>query len=260
MQRVETTTEAETLTVGQLAERYGVTVRTLHHYDSIGLLVPSERSGAGYRLYTASDVQRLNHVVVYRRLGFGLDEVAELLSEDVDVAVHLRRQRASVTERIAELEGLVEALDHALEREMNDRPATTADLQQLFGGDFEESYAVEAEERWGDTDAWRQSQERTARMTREDWEGVKAEGDRLDADMVAAVRDGVAPTDPRAMDLAERHRRSIEVFYDCDADFHRNLGALFASDERYRSRYERLHPGLTDWLRGAIEANADRRG
>ena len=69
----------EPLTVGQVAQAFGVTRRTLHHYDEIGLVVPSERTAAGYRLYTAADLTRLQHVVVYRRLGFALEEIALLL-------------------------------------------------------------------------------------------------------------------------------------------------------------------------------------
>jgi DNA-binding transcriptional MerR regulator len=85
------------LTVGQVAGQFGVTVRTLHHYDQIGLLVPSERTPAGYRLYTTADITRLQNVVVYRRLGFPLEEIALLLDEPaVDLGEHLRRQRAAV--------------------------------------------------------------------------------------------------------------------------------------------------------------------
>lgn len=251
----------EALTVGQVAERYGVTVRALHHYDAVGLLEPSGRTSAGYRLYEPGDLQRLQHVVVYRRLGFGLDEVAELLSGDADVAAHLRRQRESVMERLEELTGLVEALDRAWEREMSNRPATDAEIREIFGAadqPFDDRYAEEAEERWGDTEAWAQSQERSAAMTPEQWREVKESSDRLDADMAAAVRDGVAPTDERAMQLAERHRLSVETFYDCSPDFHRNLGELFVADERFRDRLEGLAPGLATWLREAINANADR--
>src|SRR4051812_47808201 len=95
-------------TVGQVAERFDVTVRTLHHYDEIGLLVPTRRSPSGYRLYTDADVTRLRHVVVYRRLGFALEEIALLLDDpEVDVAEHLRRQRAAVMQRLDEMTGLV---------------------------------------------------------------------------------------------------------------------------------------------------------
>ena len=133
-----------TWTVGQVADLFGVTVRTLHHYDEIGLLVPSERSRAGYRLYTDEDLTRLQQVVVYRRLELPLDEIATLLDGGEDAADHLRRQRDTVMQRLDELTELVAAIDRALEREMNDQPATTEDLKELFGDGFEDEYQQEA--------------------------------------------------------------------------------------------------------------------
>ena len=106
-----------TLTVGQVAQRLDITVRTLHHYDEIGLVAPSERTHAGYRLYTADDLTRLQHVVVYRRLGFALEEVALLLAHPESVEQHLRRQRAAVMTRLDEMRALVAAIDRALERD-----------------------------------------------------------------------------------------------------------------------------------------------
>src|SRR6478609_6838737 len=96
-------TQVTPLTVGQVAEQFDITVRTLHHYDEIGLLSPTERSWAGYRLYTAEDLTRLQHVVVYRRLGFALEEISLLLDHPESVEQHLRRQRAAVTNRLEEL-------------------------------------------------------------------------------------------------------------------------------------------------------------
>ena len=179
-----------TWTVGQVADLFGVTVRTLHHYDEIGLLVPSERSRAGYRLYTDEDLTRLQQVVVYRRLELPLDEIATLLDGGEDAADHLRRQRDAVMHRLDELTELVAAIDRALEREMNDQPATTEDLKELFGDGFEDEYQQEAQERWGETDAWKQSQSRTERYTKADWAEVKAETDAVNAAFVAALHVG----------------------------------------------------------------------
>ena len=152
--------DAEALTVGHVAERFGVTVRTLHHYDEMGLLRPSERTYAGYRLYTPADQERLATIVVYRRLGFALVEIADLLGGG-DLRAHLERQRAAVMSKLAELTQLAGAIENALEAEMGNRPATDAELKELFGDGFDESYAAEAEQRWGDTDAWAQSRART---------------------------------------------------------------------------------------------------
>ena len=248
-----------TWTVGQVAELFGVTVRTLHHYDEIGLLVPSERSGAGYRLYTDGDLARLQQVVVYRRLELPLEEIATLLDGDEDAVDHLRRQRATVMSRLDELRELVSAIDRALEREMNDQPATPEDLKELFGDGFEDEYQQEAQERWGETDAWKQSQSRTRRYTKADWAQVKAEMDAVNAAFVAGSPEVRAATGKAAMDAAEQHRLHIhERFYDLDHAFHRGLADMYVADPRFTKTYEDIAPGLAAYVRDAIHANADR--
>lgn len=247
------------LTVGQVAEEFGVTVRTLHHYDAIGLVVPSARTHAGYRLYTEADLARLATVVTYRRLDLPLDEVKGLLDGDGTPAEHLRRQRDVVVSRLGELEELVTAIDRALEREMNEQPATTEDLKEMFGDGFGEEYQDEAQERWGDTDAWKQSARRTAEYTKADWEAVKAEQDAVNAAFVAALGSGAPATSEAAMDAAEAHRAQIERwFYDLDHAFHRNLGDMYVTDPRFTKTYDDQAPGLAQYVRDAIHANADR--
>ena len=248
---VMTETTRTLLTVGQVAEQFDVTVRTLHHYDEIGLLRPSERSPAGYRLYTPDDLTRLQHVVVYRRLGFALEEIALLLDHPESVEQHLRRQRAAVHQRLDELKDLVAAIDRALEREMNDEQATAEDLKELFGDGFEDAQA-EAEQRWGDSDAWN--------YTKADWEAVKAESDALHKGFTDAMDAREPPTSVVAMDAAEAHRRNInERFYDCPPQFHRNLADMYTSDPRFTATYDEIRPGMALYVRDAIYANADRQ-
>lgn len=251
----------ELLTVGQVAQTFGVTVRTLHHYDEVGLLSPSERSHAGYRLYTADDLERLATIVTYRRLDLPLDEVASLLRGDRSTLEHLRRQRDAVMSKVDELHGLVDAIDRALEREMNEQPATREDLKEIFGNGFKDEYQQEAEERWGETDAWKQSAERTKNYTVADWEKVKAETDAINDAYVAALQAGLSATSPEAMDAAEAARAHMETwFYDTTHDFHRNLGDMYVADPRFTKTYEDIEPGLAQYVRDAIHANADRHG
>jgi DNA-binding transcriptional MerR regulator len=250
-----------TWTVGQVADLFGVTVRTLHHYDEIGLLVPSERSRTGYRIYTDADLVRLQQVVVYRRLELPLDEIRDLLDGGEDAAEHLRRQRAAVMSRLDELSELVAAIDRALEREMSDQPATPDELKELFGDGFKDEYQAEAEERWGETDAWKQSAQRTKRYTKADWAEVKAEMDAVNAAFIAAKRAGEPATGEAAMDAAEAHRRHIaDRFYDLDHEFHRGLADMYVSDPRFTKTYDDLEPGLAQYVRDAIHANAERQG
>jgi DNA-binding transcriptional MerR regulator len=248
-----------TWTVGQVADLFGVTVRTLHHYDEIGLLTPSARSRAGYRLYTEADLVRLQQVVVYRRLELPLEEIASLLDGGDDPVTHLRRQREAVLTRLDELKELVGAIDRALEREMSDQPATPDELKELFGEGFKDEYQAEAQERWGETDAWKQSAKRTKRYTKADWAEVKAEMEETHAAFIRAKQSGEPATSEAAMDAAEAHRLHIHRrFYDLDHEFHRGLADMYIADPRFTKTYEDLEEGLAQYVRDAIHANADR--
>ncbi|MET9444256.1 MerR family transcriptional regulator [Streptomyces sp. NPDC006610] len=246
--------------VGQVAGYAGVTVRTLHHYDDIGLLVPSERSRAGHRRYSDADLDRLQRILFYRELGFPLDEVAALLDDpDADPRAHLRRQHELLTARIEKLQKMAAAVEHAMEARRMGINLTPEERFEVFGDKDPEQYAQEAEERWGGTEAYAESQRRAASYTKEDWKRMQAEvadwGERYDALMAA----GEAPTGERAMDMAEEHRQHIcRWFYECPYDVHRGLGEMYVSDERFKAFYEAMRPGLAEHLRDAITANAAR--
>jgi DNA-binding transcriptional MerR regulator len=222
--------------------------------------VPSERTSAGYRLYSGGDLTRLQNVVVYRRLGFPLEEISLLLDEpSLDVGEHLRRQRAAVLSRLDEMRDLVTAIDQALEKEVSGNKLTRKEQRALFGDSFSEDYAEEAEQRWGDTEAWKQSQRRTSKYTKADWVEVKAEMDANNAAFASAMADGEPATSQRAMDAAEQHRLHIHSrFYDLTPELHRNLGDMYLADPRFTKNYEDVAPGLAQYVRDAIHANADR--
>jgi DNA-binding transcriptional MerR regulator len=249
----------ELLAVGQVADALGVTVRTLHHYDEIGLVVPSERSQAGYRLYTEDDLRRLQHVVVYRRLGFPLGQIGELLADGADLVEHLRRQRATVTDRVAELTELVAAIDRALENEMHGYRITREEQRELFGDAFDDGYAAEAEERWGSTEAWVQSQQRAKSYTTEQWRQIKRETDEINERYVELMNADVPADSTRAMDVAEAARQQIcRWFYPCPREMHAGIAEMYVTDARYTQTYEYLAPGLAQYARDAVVANAAR--
>ena len=142
---------------------------------------------------------------------------------------------------------------------MDERPATREEMKELFGDGFEDDYEQEAQERWGESEAWRQSEARTAGYTRADWAQVKAEMDEVNGALAAALRAGLPATSPEAMDAAESHRRHIEArFYALTHEFHRGLGEMYVSDPRFTRTYEDVEPGLARYVRDAIHANADR--
>ena len=136
---------------------------------------------------------------------------------------------------------------------------TPEERRELFGDGFSEEYAREAEERWGDTDAWRQSRERTTRYTKDDWRRIAAEGDEITARFAALRRAGTPADAPEAMDVAEAHRAHVDRwFYDLGHPMHRALAAMYVADARFMKTYDDREPGLAQYVHDAIQANADR--
>ncbi len=246
--------------VGQVADLAGVTIRTLHHYDEIGLLSPSGRSAAGYRIYEEPDLERLQRILFYRELGFALEGIATIVDDPrTDAVGHLRRQRGLLAERIERLRKMVAAIDYELEAREMDIKLTPEESLEVFGGFKPEEHAEEAEQRWGGTDAYRQSQRRVSKYTKEDWLKIRAEHDEVAANLAALFESGAAPDSEGAMAAVEAHRQHISRwYYDCSYEIHRGLGEMYVGDERFRANYDTLALGLSEFIRDAARANAER--
>jgi MerR family transcriptional regulator, thiopeptide resistance regulator len=252
-------------TVSQVSRMAGVSVRALHHYDEIGLLRPSGRSEAGYRLYEPRDLERLQQVMFYRALELPLDEIARIMSDpDFDVGAALRVQRQLLAEKAVQVRGLIAAVDAAIARlEKGETMAQreTSDMFEVFEGFDPQQYEAEAEQRWGKTKEWEQSKRRAAKHTKQDWLQIKAEGGEVYQQLAALMAAGQAPDSPRAMDAAELHRQYISRwFYDCSLTVHRGLGELYVADERFTATVDKVAPGLSQYCLEAFRANAERKG
>ncbi|EST30197.1 MerR family transcriptional regulator [Streptomyces roseochromogenus] len=249
--------------VGQVAGFAGITVRTLHHYDEIGLLAPSERTYAGHRRYNDADLDRLQQILFYRELGFPLEEVAVLLDDLAtgrgDPRVHLRRQHELLTARIEKLQKMAAAVENAMEARKMGINLTPEERFEVFGDKDPEQYAEEAEQRWGGTEAYAESQRRAATYTKEDWKRIQAEVDGWGERYAALAAAGEQPSGEAAMDMAEEHRQHISRWYfEVSYEMHRCFAQMYVSDERFKAFYDSMRPGLAEHLHDAILANADR--
>ncbi len=249
------------LTVGQVAGLVGVSVRTLHHWDEIGLVVPSARSWAGYRLYGPDDVARIHRVLVYRETGMPLAEVARVLDDpDVDATAHLARQRDLLQARIAHLTRMLRAVDTMMERNSMGENLTPQQQAEILGAEWDPAWQEEAEERWGDSDEWAQAAARKAAMTRQDWARVAEETEALETDLANAMREGVVPGSERANALAERHRASIDRWFDTTYAKQVLIARGYVANSRFTAYYDKRESGLAAWIKEIIDANAAAHG
>ena len=247
--------------VSEVARLAHVTVRTLHHYDEIGLLVPSGRSDAGYRLYSAEDLARLHQILLFRELDFSLEAIQRMLEEPAYGRLEaLRAQRELLFERIARAESVIGAVDqaiHALEE------GKSMSAESMFNGfeDFEHAqYADEARERWGQTDSYKESMRRVKKYTKEDWARLKAEGEAIEAAWADLLTAGRGAEEDAAADVAERHRLHIDRwFYPTSHAMHVNLAEMYTSDPRFEAHYEKRAEGLAAFVAASIRANAARQ-
>ena len=249
------------LTVGDVARLSGVTVRTLHHYDRIGLVTPSGRTAAGYRLYGEGDLDRLHAVLGYRELGFALEQITDLLDGTADPLAHLRRQHGLVRSRMEQLERLLRGLEKEMEAHMSGMRLTPEEKFEVFGDHDPDEYADEARDQWGDSDAYRQSSQRTASYSKDDWLRMKAEAESVTqrfADLFAAR----APADgPDAAAAVRAHREHISRwFYDCSPQMQRGLAEMYVADDRFRRNYDDRAPGLAQYVHDAVVAETGSQG
>jgi DNA-binding transcriptional MerR regulator len=233
------------LTVSRLARLAGVSVRTLHHYDEIGLLKPTGRGPNGYRLYARAQLQRLQQILFYRELDFPLEEIIRMMSDPAfDVYAALLEQKALLVQRAERTSALIEAIEKALK-----------------GVVVFDAFEKEAEQRWGDTEQYKESKRRTARYGQREWDAVKAEWAAIHHEFALLMDAKVAAGDPKAMAMAERHRAHISKwFYECTYEIHRGLAELYVADERFMQNLDAVRPGLAAFQRAAILANAERSG
>ena len=244
-------------TVKQVAEVAGISVRTLHYYDEIGLLRPASKSEAGYRLYSSADLERLQQIMFFRELGFGLGEIRQIIEgPGFDHQEALREHRRLLEAQRERLGRLIEAVDRSL---VATKEGNEMSNKQMFEGFDEkqiELYRQEARTRWGGAGS-DESDCRTRDYTKADWQALLSESEAITQEMAALL--GCEPTDPRALAVAERWWHLIdERFYSMTPEIFRGLGDVYVADKRFTATYEAIKPGLAEFMRAVMHAYCDQ--
>lgn len=242
-----------THTVKAVAELAGVSVRTLHHYDAIGLLKPAAHSGAGYRLYSERDLEKLQQVLFFRELGFDLKEIKRILSDpQFDRQAALVEHRKLLLERQDRLRRLIQSVDRTLDAIQKGKPMNA----QMFEGFDHAPYEEEARQRWGHTKEFEESQRRWKSYSKDDHAAIQRESQEIMDNLVSLMDRG--PADPQVQQwIAAHHRQINERFYTCPTEIYRQIADGYVSDPRFTAFYEKYKPGMAQFMRDAIHVYCD---
>jgi DNA-binding transcriptional MerR regulator len=238
-------------TVKQLSDLAGVTPRTLHHYDQIGLLKPAQIGENGYRYYGEESILHLQQILFFRELGLPLEAIRKIMGRrDFEVLSALESHKVEIGKRITRLERLVETVDNTISHLKGQKEMS---MEQIFAGfapEEEEKYAREAEQMY-DPEIVRESNRKWKAYGKEKQQAILAEGRQIYVEMLAAMPKGA--DSPVVQSLVERWRKHMEYFWTPELDQLLGLAEMYNADQRFKANYDQMHPQLAAFIHEAVK-------
>ena len=233
--------------IKEFAEFTGVSVRTLHYYDEIGLLTPAfvEKS-TGYRFYDEQSLLRMQEILFYRELDFSLKSIRELLSSpNYDKNKALNEQKHLLTLKKERLERLISAIDGAVKGE---------NVMKVFDNSEFEKYKTEAKEKWGQTPAYEEYERKTKGYSKDKWNGLADGMDCIMAEFALCMKKGEEPDSSEAQNLVKCLQNHItENYYLCTNEILAGLGQMYVCDERFKNNIDKHADGTAAFICDSIE-------
>ena len=239
------------LTVKQLSKLAGVTPRTLHHYDEIGLLKPSRVGENGYRYYGEESVLRLQQILFYRELGIPLEDIKKIMGRrDFDVMGALRSHKEALQKQVTRLNRLINTVDNTINHLKGNTLMSDKAYFEGFSEEEQEKYAKEAEELYG-AESVQESNRKWKAYSESKKEAIMAEGKALYTAIIAAIPND--PANPEVQALVERWRRHLEYFWTPNLDQLPGLAHGYNDDPRFKANFDKMHPGLAEFILEAVK-------
>lgn len=239
--------------IKEFAKLTGVSVRTLHYYDEIGLLKPAfVDPNNNYRFYDEKNLERMQEILFYRELDFSLKSIIEILSSpNYNKEQALESQKYLLILKKQRLERLISAIDSALKGE------NTMNTEVFDNSEFEcarKKYADEARERWSNTVAYKESQQKTANYSESKYRELDKEMSRIFSLFAKCKADGMKATDNGVQELAGELQKFItDNYYNCTSEIFAGLGKMYSKDERFRENIDKHGAGTAEFISSAIE-------
>ena len=245
------------LTVKQLSKLAGVTPRTLHHYDEIGLLKPTRVGDNGYRYYGDESVLRLQQILFYRELGIPLEEIKQLMGRrDFDVMGALRSHKEALQKQVTRLNRLINTVDNTINHLKGNHTMSDKAYFEGFSEEQQAEYEKEAMQRY-DPETVKAASKKWKEYTAAEKERMGEEANALYRDLLLAIPKGAAS--PEAQSCVERWRRFIEYFWIPNDEQLVGLADLYNEDPRFKANFDKIDSRLAEFLREAIKIYVEKR-
>ncbi len=237
-------------TIKKLAEFAGVSVRTLHYYDEVGLLQPEYRTRNGYRHYGEAAAVRLQQIMFFRELGFGLDEIKNIMSRPYfNVLEALETHRALLTKKAERIGELLQTVDLTIKKIKGEAMMSIKEYYQGFSDEQIEKYRQEVKERWGE-DVLRESEARVKKMGKQQFAALQAEGGVIFKTIADNMDKGF--DSPIVQEQVAKWRQWLENFGHYSDEAVLGLGRAYSQDPRFAAFYRKINKDLPEFLTKAI--------
>ena len=245
--------------INEVSKLTGVSIRMLHHYDKIGLLSPRKRTDSNYRMYNNNDISRLYQILLFKELEFPLQEIKQILDDkDFNKEKALKVQRNLIFEKKKRLERILESIDDTIEN----LGGETMDKNNFKAFDYEEvkkhqeKYKGETEKRYGNSNAYKESQEKTSKYSKNDWNNIMEDANSI-YERLAKLMDK-DPADEKVQELIQEWRNHItNNFYNCTVEIFRGLSLMYVCDERFTKNIDKYGDGLAQFMSDAMNIYCD---
>lgn len=236
--------------ISEVAKLTGITVRTLHYYDEIGLLKPSEITEANYRLYSREDLEILQQILFFRELDFPLSQIKEIMNNpNYDKEEALKKQKELLIQQRQRIEGLIKLIEKRIEGD-NNMSFKEFDMNEIE--ENKKKYAKEVKERWGTSKAYEESEKKTSSYNKEKWGDINQETSEIFKGF-AELRNS-DPGSEEVQELVRRWQKYItDNFYTCTNEILSGLGLMYVEDERFKENLDKNGEGTAKLMAEAIK-------
>ena len=245
--------------INEISKLTGVSIRMLHHYDKIGLLVPSKRNNSNYRVYSEEDVARLYQILLFKELEFSLKDIKRILDDEgFDKEEALKVQKKLILEKKNRLEKIIESIDDTI-KNIGEKTMSKKDFKAFSYDEIrnhQEKYKEETKQKYGKSDAYKESKEKTSKYSKNDWENIMVDAASIYEELSKLMDRN--PADDEVQALVQKWRDYIiDNFYNCTIEIFRGLALMYVADERFTNNIDKYGQGLAKFLSDAMNIYCD---